>query len=339
MRALKIIGERQIAVREKADPLPGPGEVIVKMRAAAICGSDLHPYRHPRPADLEGDLIPGHEPCGEIAAVGADVRGWQVGDRVVVYFRRTCGECHYCRTGHRNVCANRRSSYGVGADGSDAEYMAVEARSLMRLPDDFSYVDGAVLACQAGTAYYPLTRLAANGRDALVVSGLGPVGLLATMFATAMGARVVGIDPSGPRREQAIRLGARETLDPSAGPIGEQLRAIYPQGADKLIETSGSNVAHAVIGDLLKPLSQVAIVGLGSQNFNMPLMSLVHRQLTLFGTSIYPDTMFDEICEFVRRHGISLESVVSHYFPIEQGAEAFRIADTATTGKVCFRFE
>ncbi|HEX5415334.1 MAG TPA: alcohol dehydrogenase catalytic domain-containing protein [Chloroflexota bacterium] len=339
MRALRIVGERQVVVREKPEPRPGPGEVVVKMRAAAICGSDLHPYRHPRPADLEGDLIPGHEPCGEIAAVGSEVRGWQVGDRVVVYFRRTCGDCYYCRSGHRNVCVNRRSSYGVGADGSDAEYMAVEAPSLMRLPDDFSYVDGAVLACQAGTAYYPLTRLGASGRDVLVVSGLGPVGLLATMFATAMGARVVGIDPSAPRREQAARLGAQETLDPTAGPIGEQLRARYPQGADKLIETSGSNAAHAVIGDLLKPLGQVAIVGLGSQSFTMPLMSLVHRQLTLFGTSIYPDTMFDEICGFVRRHGLRLETVVSHYFDLDEGPEAFRIADTATTGKVCFRFE
>jgi len=339
MRALRIVGERQVVVRDKADPTLGPGEVVVQMKAAAICGSDLHPYRHPRPADLEGDLIPGHEPCGVIAAVSSDVRGWRVGDRVVVYFRRTCGECYYCRSGHRNVCVNRRSSYGVGADGSDAEYMAVEAPSLMRLPDDFSFVDGAVLACQAGTAFYPLTRLGASGRDVLVVSGLGPVGLLATIFGTAMGARVIGIDPSAPRREQAVRLGAREVFDPTAGPIGAQLRERYPLGADKLIETSGNNAAHAVIGDLLKPLGQAAVVGLGSTNFTMPLGSLVHRQLILFGTSIYPDTMFDEICQFVRRHQIKLESVVSHYYSLEDGAEAFRVADTATTGKVCFRFD
>lgn len=338
MRALRIVGERQVIVRDRPDPQPGPDEVVVRMKAAAICGSDLHPYRHPPQPVLESDSVPGHEPCGVIVEVGSEVRGWSVGDRVVVYFRRTCGECLYCRSGLRNVCVNRRTSYGHGVDGSDADYMAVETSSLMRLPDDLSYVDGAVLACQAGTAYYPLSRLDASGRDVLVVSGLGPVGLLATMLATAMGATVVGIDPAEPRRAFAETLGARVTLDPRVGPVGEQLRAIYPRGADKLIETSGSNAAHATIGTLLKPLGHAAIVGLGSEEFRIPLMQLVHRQITLFGTSIYPDTQFGEICDFLRRHQLSLESVVTHYFSLEAAAEAYRVADSATAGKVCFRF-
>jgi (R,R)-butanediol dehydrogenase/meso-butanediol dehydrogenase/diacetyl reductase len=339
VKALRIVGERQVIVRDRPDPRPGPNEVVVQMKASAICGSDLHPYRHPSPANLEADVIPGHEPCGVIAEVGRNVHGWSIGDRVVVYFRRTCGSCLYCRTGHRNVCADRRASYGVGADGSDAEYMVVEAPSLMRLPDDFSFVDGAVIACQAGTAYYPLSLLEASGRDVLVVSGLGPVGLLATMFGTAMGARVVGVDPSAERRELACTFGASSTLDPSIGSPGEQLRALYPNGADKLIETSGANAAHAVIGELLKPMGRAAIVGLGSADFKIPLMHLVHRQINLFGTSIYPDTQIDEIWDFVRRHHLSLSSVITHYFTLEQAPEAFRTADSATAGKVCFRFE
>jgi threonine dehydrogenase-like Zn-dependent dehydrogenase len=337
MRALQIVAEKTIAIVDRPDPQPAPDEVIVHMKAAAICGSDLHPFRHPRPQDY--DVIPGHEPCGVIAEVGSEVKGWSVGDRVVVYFRRTCGECHYCRTGHRNVCVNRRTSYGVGANGSDAEYMAVEARSLMRLPDSFDFVDGAVIACQAGTAYYPLSRLQPNGRDFLIVSGLGPVGLLATMFATAMGTHVIGIDPSAERRRFAQELGAREVLDPTAAPIVDQVKAITPLGADKLIETSGANAAHAVIGQVLKPNSTAAIVGLGSQNFVMPLMSLVHRQVTLFGTSIYPDTQIDEIWDFVRRHRLSLSRVVTDFYALEQGQAAFDKAESATAGKVCFRFD
>jgi D-arabinose 1-dehydrogenase-like Zn-dependent alcohol dehydrogenase len=274
-----------------------------------------------------------------IAEVGSEVRGWSVGDRVVVYFRRTCGECLYCRTGHRNVCSNRRPSYGVGADGSDAEYMAVESRSVMRLPEDFSFVDGAVMACQAGTAYYPLSRLQPNGRDYLVVSGLGPVGLLATMFATAMGTHVIGVDPSAERRRFALELGAREALNPTVAPIADQVKAITGLGADKLIETSGSNAAHATIGAALKPLGTAAIVGLGSQEFKIPLMSLVHRQITLFGTSIYPDTQIDEIWDFVRRHKLSLSQVVTDYYNLEDGQAAFDRADSATRGKVCFRFD
>jgi threonine dehydrogenase-like Zn-dependent dehydrogenase len=341
MRALRIVGEREVAVRERPRPSAGPGEVVVEMKSTAICGSDLHPYRHPSPAQLEADYVPGHEPAGVVAELGPGVTDWNVGDRVVVYFRRTCGECLWCRTGHRNVCANRRTSYGhgAGADGSHADYMTVETASLMRLPDDLSFEDGAILACQAGTAYWPLKRLEVSGRDVLVVSGLGPVGLLATIFARPMGARIVGIDPSAERRKLAEQMGATWTLDPTAGPVGEQLRKIHPGGADKLIETSGANAAHAAIGDLLRQLGTAAIVGLGSSEFKMPLMRLVHRELTVFGTSIYPDTLFGEICDFLRAHRISLGAVVSHRFPLEQAPEAFRVAESATAGKVAFVFE
>lgn len=340
MRALRIVGERQVIVRDVPDPTPRAGEVVVRLRSAGICGSDLHPYRHPPAAYLEGDVVPGHEPCGEIVALGAGVRGWSVGDRVVVYFRRTCGECVYCRTGHRNVCVNRRSSYGHAADaaGSDAELMAVETDSLLRLPEYLDFVDGAVLACQAGTAYWPLVRLGASGRDLIVISGLGPLGLLGTLFAVAMGSRVAGIDPSPERRALAKRLGAHLTLDPAAGPVDEQLHAHYPAGADKLLETSGASAAHAAIGELLKPRGQAAIVGLGATDFAMPLMRLVHREITLFGTSIYPDTLFPELCQFVYDHGVKLDAVVGRTFTLEEGPEAFRVAESAATGKVMFRF-
>jgi threonine dehydrogenase-like Zn-dependent dehydrogenase len=340
MRALRIAGEREVAILDRPKPDPAAGEVIVRMKATGICGSDLHPYRHPSPTHLDPGFVSGHEPCGVIEELGPGVEGWKVGDPVVVYFRRTCGQCEYCRTGNRNVCTNRRQSYGhQGLDGSHAEFMRVEAPCLMPKPEHLTFVDGAVLACQAGTAYYPLTRLAVSGRDVLVVSGLGPVGLLATLLASAMGATIVGIDPSPERRAFAERLGVAHTIDPTAGPVGEALRQSYPDRADKLIETSGANQAHAVMGDLLKPLGTAAIVGLGSSEFKMPLMHLAHREMTVFGTSIYPFTQYEEICEFVRRHKISLESVVSHYFGLEQGQEAYATAAAANSGKVCFRFD
>ena len=340
MKALRVSGERQITVLDRPVPTAEPGEVVIKMESTGICGSDLHPYRHPRPTNLDPGFVSGHEPCGVIHEVGPGVVGWKAGDRVVPYFRRTCGQCHYCRIGFANDCVNRRASYGhQGCDGSHTEYMRVEEPCLIRLPDHLSFLDGAIIACQGGTAYAPLVRLGVSGRDVLVVSGLGPVGLLSVLFAKALGATIVGIDPSAGRRALAEQLGAAVTLDPTAGPVGEQLRSHVPTGADKLTETSGANAAHAVIGDLLKPLGAAAIVGLGSADFTMPLGGLAMKELTIFGSSAYPPTQFDEIAEFVRRHDVPLESVVTHVFALDDGPEAFAVAADANSGKVCFRFD
>jgi threonine dehydrogenase-like Zn-dependent dehydrogenase len=313
--------------------------VLIRIQASGLCGSDLHVYRHPGADFLRTERVPGHEPAGVIAEVGSEVRDWSVGERVTAYFRQICGTCYYCRTGHSNVCINRGGSYGVGlgtADGADAEYMVVQAALLFKVPEDFSFDDAAIVACQGGTAYYPLTRLGASGQDVLVISGLGPVGLLATLFGSRMGAEVVGIDPSAGRRALAESLGARKTYDPSVGPIGEQVRADYPQGADKLVEASGASAAHQAIASLLKPLGMAALVGLGSSDFTIPLGQIVHRELIVFGTSIFPTSQYDEIWRFCRRHAIAPSQVVTERFGLEQGAEAFRLADEASTGKVMF---
>jgi threonine dehydrogenase-like Zn-dependent dehydrogenase len=338
---MRYVGERQALCCDKADPKPAANEVVIQVKAAGICGSDLHVYRRPSKDFLERARVPGHEPAGVIAEVGSDVKDWRVGDRVTAYFRQICGVCYYCRTGHSNVCINRRGSYGVGLgtlDGADAEYMAIEAQYLFKVPDDFTLEDAAIVACQGGTAYYPLTRLQAGGQDVLVVSGLGPVGLLATLFGSRMGAEVVGIDPAAERRALAQKHGAQRTLDPTSGPIGEQLRSYYPRGADKLLEASGASAAHAAIGDLLRPLGMAALVGLGTSEFKMPLGQIVHRELIVFGTSIFPNTQYDEMWRFFRRHGIAPSQVVTNRYSIEEGSDAFRLADTATTGKVCFAF-
>jgi (R,R)-butanediol dehydrogenase / meso-butanediol dehydrogenase / diacetyl reductase len=342
VRALRYVGERRAVCHDRPDPRPAPNEVLVRMRAAGICGSDLHAYRHPDPRFVDDGRVPGHEPAGVIAELGADVRGWSVGDRVTAYFRRVCGVCEFCRAGHSNVCLDRRGSYGVGpgtADGADAELMVVEAQYLLPIPDDFTFEDAATVACQGGTAYHPLVRLGVSGRDVLAVSGLGPVGLLATLFGSRLGAEVVGIDPSPERRALAKRLGASRTFDPTSSPISEQLRAVHPRGADKLFEASGAAAAHAAIPELLRPLGQAALVGLGSAELAMALGPVIHREISLVGASAFPVSQYPEIWRFLRRHGIAPRQVVTHRFPPEQGAEAFRLADSATTGKVCFTFD
>ena len=338
MKALRTIAERQVEVLDLPAPKPEPGEIILEMKSTGICGSDLHPYRRPTKFNFEG-FVSGHEPSGVIAEVGQGVTNWQAGDRVVPYFRRTCGQCFECRSNRQNVCVNRRASYGhQGCDGSHTEFMRVEAPYLMRLPENMSFEEGAIIACQGGTAYAPLARMGVSGRDVLIVSGLGPVGLLSLLFGQAMGATIVGIDPSAGRRAIAKRLGAAVTIDPTAGSVNDQLREHVPDGADKLTETSGAASSYEVFGEVMKPQGIIALVGGGPGDVAVPRRHLNSKETMVFGSSAYAPIQFEEICQFVRRHDVKLTSVVSESFSLEDGVEAFRIAADANTGKVMFHF-
>ncbi len=341
MRALRLLGERQAVVVDKPEPRPAPKQVLLQIKAAAICGSDLHGYRNRLSDDaVEKRFVPGHEPCGVIVELGPTVQDWKVGDRVVVYHRVTCMQCYYCRTGSRNLCVNwDRRAYGFDPDGADEEFMVAYAHDLMVLPDDFSYVEGTLLACQVGTAYNALKALDVNGRDVVVVSGLGPVGLLATLLGQAMGARMIGVDPSNERRALASRLTSEAVLDPTAGPIGDAVNELSPGGADKLVETSGAVAAHGTLVSQLRTNGRAAIVGLGTRGPGLNLQELLYKQILLVGSNLYPFSDFGEIADFVRRKRVPIASVVTHELGIEEGPAGFQLADSASSGKVVFRFD
>ena len=322
MRAMRLLGESQAIIIDRAEPRPGPGQVLLKMKAAAICGSDLHRYRLKLSDDDPARrFVPGHEPCGQIVELGPGVSGWSVGERAVVYHRITCMQCHYCRFGERNLCIAMKGAYGFDPDGANEEYMIAAAHDLMRLADDFDDVDGALFACQVGTAYHPLKTMNVSGLDRLVVSGLGPGGLLTVLLGERMGADAV--------------------LDPTARPIGGAVESVFPGGADKLAETSGAPAAHGAISSQLRPNGQAAIVGLGPPDASVNLGGLrpfFYKQVHVFGSNLYPNREFDEIVGFVRRGKVPIKKVITHELGIEDGPRAFQLAESASAGKIVFRF-
>lgn len=339
MRAVQFLGDRQAIVRNKPDPRPGPGEVVVRLRAAAICGSDLHTYRRPRGDRPANDVVPGHEPTGEVAELGAGVSGLAVGERVLVYHRVGCGQCVQCRTGNTNICQQGQRSYGGVLDGADAELMVVRADRCFQIPAEMSWDDAVVIACQAGTAYAPLRRLGASGRDRIVVTGLGPVGLCVLLLGQAMGAQVIGIDPMAERRALATRLGAAAALDANDPKLADAVRDLTDGGADALVETSGSGAAHARIAELVRVEGQAAIVGLGSREPSFNPISLFGKQITLFASNLYPEWLLPEIFQFVQRHRVPLAKIITHHATLEDAPAMFRLADSATAGKIVFRSE
>src|SRR5499425_2926822 len=255
MRGAVFLGNRKVEVRTFPDPTPGPGEVVLEIKASGMCGSDLKFYRaagnEAASLGLGGSgkqVIAGHEPCGVIAAVGpgvSDAEG-RVGQRVMNHHYVGCGRCKHCRVGWSQLCASGITVFGVTGDGAHARYMKVPARTNVPLPDELSFEEGAAVSCGTGTAYGALKRLDVSGRDTLAVFGQGPVGLSATLLGAAMGARVIAIDVTGARLDLARELGAEATINAAeVDPILAVRELTHGEGADATLDCTGNATARA----------------------------------------------------------------------------------------------
>src|SRR3954447_1174695 len=216
------------------------------MRASGICGSDVRAiYREHlgRGPEAYRGVIAGHEPCGDVVAVGAGCERFREGDRVVLYHIAGCGLCHDCRLGYMIGCTSpTRAAYGWQRDGGHADYLLAEERTCVALPDELSHVDGACIACGFGTAYEALCRAQVSGADAVLVTGLGPVGLAVGTLAAALGAGpVIGVDPAAERRELAERLGAVDASLPADAALDERVGELTGGGGwDVAVDCSRS---------------------------------------------------------------------------------------------------
>ena len=193
MRGVFLPGNSTTEIRDLPDPEPGPGQVLLAMRASTICGSDIRAiYREHLqgdPAEMYQGVVAGHEPAGEVVAVGPGAVRLKVGDRVCVYHISGCGQCDDCVRGYQISCSSpQRAAYGWQRDGGHADLILAEERDCIVLPDFVTFLDGACVACGFGTAYEGLLRANVSGRDALAVVGLGPVGLAAGLLGGKLGA-------------------------------------------------------------------------------------------------------------------------------------------------------
>lgn len=339
MRGVVLLGNRQVEVREFPKPEAGPGEVVVRLKAAGLCGSDLHLYRQSAEIRAGNDTIPGHEPSGIVESIGPGVTNVRVGDRVAVYHYRGCGHCQYCLGGHIMWCPERRG-YGGPIHGADADFILTDARNCLPLPPELDFVHGAMMACAAGTAFAAITKLQISGKDTIVIFGQGPVGLMGTIMAKAMGGRVIAVEPIQERRELALSVGADEVLDPLDNNV---IKAIYQltrgEGADCTFETSGSTAGQTGAVDCLRLGGKAIFVGFGNQEKTLQPAQFIGRQLTLMGSFVMPIHQYWDLARFVIDRGLPLEDTVTHRFPIDEAEHAFALFDSGKTGKVVFEWQ
>lgn len=338
MKGVVFLGDRKAEVRDYPDPEPGPGEVVVALKAGGLCGSDLHLYRQSEEQRAGNTIIPGHEPSGVVVALGAGVHTVQVGDRVSVYHYRGCGSCRQCLEGNLMWCPDRRG-YGGPIHGSDADLILTDARNALPLPDEFSFAAGAMMACNAGTGFSAISKLNASGRDTVAIIGQGPVGLAGTLFAKALGARVIVIEPQQVRRELALSLGADEAIDPTATDAVAAIRDLTRgEGADGAFETSGHSSGQNTAVEGLRLGGRAVFVGIGHQEKTLNPSQIIGRQLTLMGSFVLPIYQYYDMVRFVRDRKVPLDAMVTHRFSIDQAVEAFELFDRGNTGKVIFEW-
>ena len=344
MRGLIFAGDKKIDYVEVPDPTPGPGEVVLEMKASGICGSDLHMYRGPKGMRLlgvtaEGPIIAGHEPCGVVAAVGPDVspREAKVGARVMVHHYAGCNVCQHCRTGWAQMCDGTAPTiYGIGAHGGHARWLKVPAQTLVHLPDGLSFEAGAAISCGTGTSYQALQRLHIAAGDTIAVFGQGPVGLAGTQLAAALGARVIAVDLSPERLALAREMGAEITINSSTDDAVDLIKqATGGKGADFALEASGVQSARNAALNCVKIWGVVGFVGVGREA-NVDLTPLMRRQVTVFGSWTFSNVGQAECARFAAERGIAVDRIFTDRWRLDQGAEAYRKVDAQLGGKGVF---
>ena len=346
MRGVVFLGERKLELREFTDPTPGPGEVVIAIKASGMCGSDLHPYRAVGNAagalglgGSGGPVIGGHEPCGVVAAVGPGVSEAEakVGQRVMNHHYWGCGQCKYCRVGWSQLCKKGIVVYGMTGHGGHAPHMTVPARTLVPLPDELSFEEGAAISCGTGTAYGALKRLSVSGRDTLAVFGQGPVGLSATLLGRVMGARVIAVDTAPERLKLATDFGADVIVNAkSTDPVATIRELTRGEGVEASMDCTGNPDARVAAVRCAATWGRVAFVGEGNTTTFDISQDMIRKQLTIHASWTFSSVGQEECARFIARRKIPLGKLITHRFGLEQADQAYRLFDTQTTGKGVF---
>ena len=328
-------------------PTPGHGEVLLKMKASTICGSDIrciyHEHLGKGPEGYQPGMIAGHEPCGQIVQAGPGCREFKAGDRVIVYHISGCGVWNDCRRGYMISCTSEkyRRAYGWQRDGGMAEYLLAEEKDLVHLPDSLSYEDGAQIACGFGTVYEGLEKVGISGNDSVLVTGLGPVGLAAAALSRKLGAtKIIGIDVLADRLKLARDLGLCDEVIPSGPDNVEEVRRLTGgHGVERAVDCSAHPVARSVAVRATRKWGRIVLIGEGGRMELNPSPDMIHDQKTIFGSWVTSIWKMEELVERLVRWNLHPADLITHRFPLEKVGDAYALMASGKCGKVAVTFE
>ena len=318
-------GVGHVTVRQIPEPEPGPGEALIRVKAAGICGTDLHIYHD------EFKTVPpvvlGHEVAGEVAAVGADVEGVRIGERVTTEtYYATCGSCRYCRTGQVNLCLARQS-IGSAVNGGFTSYVVVPAGNLHRLPENVDFEAGALTEPLACVVHGVLDARTVSAGDIAVIAGPGAIGLLTLQVVKASGATAVllGTDVDEARLSLGLALGADYVLNVEQEDPAALLAKITLEGlgADVVYECSGAGPAAQQLLSLVRRRGRYVQVGLFGKPVAWDLDQLCYKELIATGSNASVPSAWDRALALMASGVVDTKKLITHRFPVTAWADAF----------------
>ena len=326
MKALLLSEYKKLDVVEMPTPDIRDDEVLVRVRACGICGSDIHGYDGSTGRRIP-PLVMGHEAAGVIERVGAKVTGFAAGDRVTFDSTVSCGECDYCRVGQMNLC-DRRTVLGVScADyrrhGAFAEYVAVPARILYHLPDALPFERAALIEA-VSIAVHAVGRCLPKPNDAVLVVGSGMIGLLVIQVLREKGCRnIIAVDVDRDKLALAARLGAGRTMSAKDEDVAASIRGLTgQQGADVSFEVVGHGDTVLTAIRSVRKGGTVVLIGNLSPRVELPLQEVVSREVSLLG-SCASSGEYPECIDLLARGAVDVDPIVSLKAPLEEGPGLF----------------
>lgn len=336
MQALIKTAPDKTELKTVPRPVPGPHDVLVRVQAAALCGTDLHIYDWNPWAQGAGiglPLVMGHECCGDVAAVGSEVHGIAVGDKVVGETHVPCGNCFQCLNGEQHICNNLKL-FGIHMNGCFAEYAVIPAICARKIPREIPYEVGAVME-PLGTAFRAAFETRVGGSNVVVI-GCGPIGLFAVAAASMLGAaKIIATDISPSRLATAKKMGADTVLDArDAGITKTILDATGGYGVDVIIDASGSVEALKQSFQYLRKGGQMALIGLPGKPIELELgKDVVFKEAKIIG--IHGRKMFETWTQMenaLASGKLVVDPAITHVLPLASWQEGI---DLAKSGQAC----
>ncbi|CAN5790927.1 zinc-binding dehydrogenase [soil metagenome] len=318
-------GVGNVGLRDIPEPQPGPGQVLLRVAAAGICGTDLHIYHDE--FKTAPPVVLGHEVAGEVAALGKGVETVALGARVTTetYFS-TCGQCRYCRTGHENLCLQRRS-IGSAVNGGFTSYLVVPAKNVHALPPHLSFEAGALTEPLACVVHGVLAPATVRPGDLAVVAGPGAIGLLTLQVLKAAGATVVvlGTGADAERLALARRLGADHTLEVERGDAETMVKELSFEGlgADGVYECSGAGPAVQQLLNLVRRQGRYVQIGLFGKPVAWDLDQVCYKELVVTGSNASVPTAWIRALHLLGSGAVDTEALITNTFPVTDWQEAF----------------